>query len=46
MTVALFQIRAISPDYLDRIRARRADDFGNAFVVTVNTDEDGTPLRC
>ncbi len=46
MTVARFQIRAISLDYLDRIRARRADDFGNAFVVTVNTDDDGTPLRC
>ena len=46
MTVTRFQIRAISLDYLDRIRARRVDDFGNAFVATVNTDEGGTPLRC
>ncbi len=41
-----FRIRALDPDYLDEVRARGEDDFGNDVVATTNDDAGGTPLRC
>ncbi len=41
-----FRIRALDPGYLDTVRARGKDDFGNDVVVMTNVDAGGTPLRC
>ena len=41
-----FAVTALPADELERIRERRVDDFGNAFVPTVVTEAGGTPLRC
>lgn len=41
-----FRIRALDPNYLDAIRSKGSDDFGNAVTTVTNADPGGTPLRC
>lgn len=41
-----FQISALPPQDMDRIRGRGVDDFGNPLVVMTQQDEGGVPLRC
>ena len=41
-----FRIRALDPAYLDAIRTKGSDDFGNAVTTVANEDAGGTPLRC
>lgn len=41
-----FHIEAIPADELDRMRARGADEAGNAFTPFVTYEPDGSPLRC
>jgi hypothetical protein len=39
-----FRVHALSPSYLDRIRAAGVDDFSNPVVA--NRNRAGAPLRC
>lgn len=41
-----FRIQALDPAYLDTIRTKGNDDFGNAVTAVTNEDPGGTPLRC
>jgi hypothetical protein len=41
-----FAVTALPPTDLERIRSHGWDDFGNPVEVTINQDDDGSPLRC
>lgn len=41
-----FQVAALPPEDLDRIRGHGVDDFGNELIVMTEQNEDGRPLRC
>jgi hypothetical protein len=41
-----YRVTAIPARYLDRVRRRAVDDFGNPIVVRRADSDSGTPLRC
>ncbi|MCU4186320.1 DUF1203 domain-containing protein [Acidiferrimicrobium sp. IK] len=41
-----FRIKALDAAYLEGVRSRGTDEFGNAVIAVANEEPGGTPLRC